>query len=636
MTDTEKPNGGGSTSPVSTATSSSTSAGGAKATSYILPKVSSPTAGSAAAVSTSASQSPPLTSINVEVEKKKNELVQAMLAQIRRFVTNQGGLLPDADISAYAALMREETTVTADPAVLFMKKTLLLTVLLNANNGVPFNVINSADLHVGSGVTGYKLLCENAEFMGLLNDWLQDAAKKGSPLLLKLLDLFGVLPLSLEHLVQHKTGRLIKKLARGEEPKQATLNAAQMQEIKGKADRIFEKWSNMALQHDSAQQEQQQQHALEEKRTKRSHSTSSETQPEPEEESSRYAQRITSIVERASSSSAPKDIPTGRPMSADDIHKAKKKKMYLDMLAASSAAPGKDDETGFDENDDYSIVDDSKVETAEMAPAEPEVAQASTEVDNKTQETVDPVAVEKTVEKSAAPVSLSISQFLSAARLQQVQNPPGLPSLPGLTTPQSTTPQSTPARKSSILKSSLSSSSLGRERKRKRVSFPANAFELVQIRIIDSEFEKHGERHHDLHEADRKEATFAFAQLQKTLEPEVPWSRPAAWQLPEDLRPGRVQSTPEMQAQQARTSRALSGGSGPLQYPLSTISDDLVVSGTTSIPLRDAANTPPLVRPVPVNVKKSASTASVASPPMDPKLLSLLQSGDLLKNLLKK
>ena len=591
--------------------------------------------------------------------------MQSMLLKVKSFVSSQGGLLPDADLSAYAALMQgtsiPNTSGTDGNSIMynindltskFLHRTMLLTVLLNANNGQP------------PLPTGYQRLADCEPFMLVLNNWLIDAIKESSPILLKILDLLGVLPLTVQHLKDYKTGRLIKKLAKGDEPRVASLNPNQLSEIKIKAERLFEKWSSLVLEFEQAQTEEHKRE--EESKKKRRPSTdpvtSTETPPQlsPLIEESKYAQRIAQIVERshtgiASSSEA---TPSGRPLSADDIHKAKKKKMYLEMASASSGSAATNlfkkrslvQEEIKNQNDDKNnaeIVNVSNQDPGTTAKQSPPITSEPSPLENSSSP------------KSSQSISSS-SQSLQTESARNVSNK-DLPDPHNKSQSdvrdegngKKTVPPLVKKDLSSFLSSVASSTTLGtnsgtnvnKTRKKKRVSFPEDLNELVQVRIIErleSSDTENGEPtvYHDLHEADRREATFAFDQLSKSIQPDVAWKRPPKLNLPEDLSPAVAIDNEVTRTQDSRIKGTLPSGSGRLIADGNIIIPKIYNTvATLKIPISDATNQAPLIRPVPVNVptpaKPASSTATQSSPPIDPKLLSFLSSGsDLMKNLL--
>jgi hypothetical protein len=584
-----------------------------------------------------------------------------MLLKIKTFVSSQGGLLPDADLSAYAALMQgfppgtEDNSIIYninDPTSKFLRRTMLLTVLLNANNGQP------------PYPTGYQRLSDCEPFMLILNSWLVDAVKESSPILLKILDLLGVLPLTVQHLKEYKTGRLIKKIAKGEEPKGTSLNLNQLSEIKNKAEKLFERWSNLVTEFEQAQAEElKRDDESKKKRRPSADSVSSVDAPpsaQPVIEESKYAQRITQIVERSHTNVNPisETVSSSRPLSADEIHKAKKKKMYLEMASSSSGTAA----TNLFNKRSTPVQEEIKSQTTDEMKTENAAANEQGPKSHFTEITPKPIASDFSSELPPTP-----PQIGDSSQSQTSSDLPKSSVLPDSSTTnkdllvthknnqndvvkeddvKKIPPQPVKKDLSSFLSSVASSTTqvtenpnLNKTKKKKRVSFPEDQNELVQIRIIERLESSDGEHtiHHDFHEADRREATFAFDQLSKSIQPDVAWLRPAKLDLPEDLIPAAAIDSEEMRKQESRTREKPSVGSGKLVMSENTKAVKISnASAALKIPTADATNQAPLVRPVPVNIPSPAKpSSSSAAPSIDPKLLSFLSSGsDLMRNLL--
>lgn len=157
----------------------------------------------------------------VDMEKRKNEIVQSMLKQIRPFMGAQGHLRPNANFEAFAALMAGETQ--------YVQRTLLLTVLMSA--GV-----------TGEAFATFTAMASSAPLISVLSTWLGEAIKQESPLVGKLLELFHLLPLSVDQLVEHRLGKQVKRLVGNEHIKE---------DIRERAAALCDHWTRLARLEDA-------------------------------------------------------------------------------------------------------------------------------------------------------------------------------------------------------------------------------------------------------------------------------------------------------------------------------------------------------------------------------------------------
>ncbi len=274
------------------------------------------------------------------IERRKAEIVSEMLTKIKPFVGSNGMIQPDADFDKLAKLMEGE--------VEFLGRTLLLTILLSST-AEPVKGGDEAKAIV-------FLLCDrltkSPTIIGALQKWLTDASKAPEPichLALKIFELIDRLHLTVDHLVQYKFGKLVKKILVRED--------SVTMETKTKAQYLFDKWSELAKTEETR---------------RRSSGASSVTSTKPVSKAEDGAvenvsffneatgpkTRAALIIERAAKSNVTKTTPsvstrypnnnrssvvhTCRPMSADDIHKAKKRRQYLQEAVATGQVNSED------------------------------------------------------------------------------------------------------------------------------------------------------------------------------------------------------------------------------------------------------------------------------------------------------
>lgn len=238
-----------------------------------------------------------------EMERRKNELVRGMLHRIRPFMSPSGQLREDADYDAYAALMESETQ--------FVQRTLLLTVLQSVTQPAVF-----------------KAFARSEKLVKVLAEWLAESIKLESPMLGKLLDVLHNLPLNVDQLVEHRLGKTAKKLLTTEHI---------TQEIRDKTAELCENWTRLAKMEDKRRNstEISSNKTIDKDTTRRSSEPASKdiantslpneiVPPVP-----LVKTRAEQILERAARGELAKTTPASRPLSADDIHKAKRRQQYL-------------------------------------------------------------------------------------------------------------------------------------------------------------------------------------------------------------------------------------------------------------------------------------------------------------------
>lgn len=287
-----------------------------------------------------------------ELERRKNEIVTEMLARLQPFVNAQGVLKVDADFDAYAELMAGETH--------FVQRTLLLTVLLGAGGARKEQI--------------FQLMCASMKLLTVLSNWLGECAKTETPMLGKLLDLILGLPLTVDQLVSLKLGKPIKKLAA----------ASGSVEIRDKAESIVTAWTRLARTEDAKRKtsmdtpmgalnekgplglKEKGSVALKDKGPlvvkekgvigskdkgpirRYSETPKSASEPvgpianlslfseTPKPSSPPLKTRAAQILERVARGETSKVV--NRPLSADDIHREKKRQQYLAAAASQGAS----------------------------------------------------------------------------------------------------------------------------------------------------------------------------------------------------------------------------------------------------------------------------------------------------------
>lgn len=436
------------------------------------------------------------------LERKKNEIVNAMLIKIKPFVGSSGSIQPDVDFDRLGKVMEEENE--------FLGRTLLLTILLSS----------TAEPSKGDDETKaiVFLLCDritrSASILTVLQKWLTEASKAGEPdchLSLKILQLLGRLHLSVDHLVQYKYGKLVKKILGRED----CVNA----ETKQKAQDLYDRWSNLAKVDDSSRRSSADSQPR--KSTSTSESVAVENPglfgdvPVPKT-------RAAMILERAAKAqSAPKTVPAAstrysltlkhsvltsdRPMSADDIHKAKKRRQYLqEAVASGQAAPEELEQLGL-------LLDHL---TSPPPPPPPDAHLPPNHINPNM-------------------IDLNMDHAQAMERPSEISPRTGRP--------------------------------------KKRVSF-ANEEELVQVHYFDPEEEeqqqtrksslssfKAKKKSADYHHADKQEASYAFNRLREEMESEIEWREPLDITITdENIAPARGEESEEKYVQEQRERQAVS------------------------------------------------------------------------------
>lgn len=167
---------------------------------------------------------------NEMIEKRKNEIVTAMLGKIKPFVGSNGSIKPDADFESLAKVMEHEGE--------FLGRTLILTVLVSSTED-PKKGGDEARAIV-------FLLCDRLtkcpSLLAVLHKWLSDSSKSGEPtchLAVKIMQILGRIHLNVDQLVQYKFGKLVKKILGRDEVYVGT-------EAKRMAEELMQKWSKLA------------------------------------------------------------------------------------------------------------------------------------------------------------------------------------------------------------------------------------------------------------------------------------------------------------------------------------------------------------------------------------------------------
>lgn len=555
-----------------------------------------------------------------ELERRKNEIVSEMLARLKPFVTPQGALKVDADFDAYAELMAGETH--------FVQRTLLLTVLLGAGGTRKEEV--------------FKSMCSSMRLLTVLSEWLQECAKAETPMLGKLLDLISSLPLTVDQLVSLKLGKLIKRLA--------TSTAIHV-ETKEKAENIVVAWTKLARTEDARRRNSTESLPSKPPKDKdkdkekiaslrrsseagkplplSSSASSSEAGPvanmslfseTPKPASPPLKTRAAQILERVARGETSKVV--SRPLSADDIHKEKKRQQYL----AEAASRGKS--ASHPES-----IEEKKSDATSLANSPATGGGDDDSLDRRERPTF---AGPEEVALAPAPAPTPASPLINEG-----------------------------------IKRSLDEDQAREDHRRepkrakKRVSF-ATEEELVQIHYYDPPEDEDYDRperrkrfidgptkscvvdHRDIHELDRNEASYAFRQMALAMEAECEWRQPSP--LGEASASVRGAASSERKIQEERERTALSAVYFSLEDVPSSPSESLLtredVGGppngdhlTKRIPLRDVDGRVTMVlrtvsSPSPA-IKPSPPAAPVqnAIPPAD--LLNLLSNPIALQDILK-
>ncbi|PJF18085.1 hypothetical protein PSACC_02109 [Paramicrosporidium saccamoebae] len=258
-----------------------------------------------------------------DLERRKNEIVQEMLLRIRPFLGPNGQLKADANFDEYAKLMFGE--------VHFVQRTLLLTV-----------VMSSTEAQV------WKAISESRHLVEALVEWLTECAKDDGPLLIKILEVLGRMPLTVDQLVEHRLGKVVKKLGGSTKP-----------EIREKATLLCDSWTKLARQEDSRRKSCSDAELVKKDKIETSRRPSTDvtrlaavsTKESAVANKSLFNEtpaiktRAAQILERAARGGEALKI-SSRPLSADDIHREKKRQLYLQEanLSPTSTATAEESE----------------------------------------------------------------------------------------------------------------------------------------------------------------------------------------------------------------------------------------------------------------------------------------------------
>lgn len=493
------------------------------------------------------------------LERQKNEIVNAMLVKIKPFVGSTGSIQPDVDFDRLGKVMEDESE--------FLGRTLILTILLSST-AEPVKGGDESKAIV-------FLLCDritrSSLILGVLQKWLTDAAKAGEPdchLSLKVLELLGRLHLNVEHLVQYKYGKLVKKIL-GREDCITT-------ETKRKAQELYDRWSELAKSEEGSRR------SSADSQTRRPSTAVSEVGPVENpglfSDHSAPKTRAAMILERAArGQAAPKAVArytlmhvykylTGcRPMSADDIHKAKKRRQYLqEAVASGQAAPEELEQLGL-------LLD----HPASPPPPPPPPPSADIPLPNHT--------TPNTVE-------------LNMDREDRAPTPPTEVS------PRTGKPK-------------------------KRVTF-AREEDLVQVHYFDMEEEEQpmarkssfsafkAKKKGDYHHADKQEASYAFNRLRIEMEAEIEWQTPVDITITdENIAPAMGEESEERQVQEQRERQAVSAVYFSMEHvpPSPAESEQTLYEQPSKEPVWITAST---LQPQKIVI------ADARNPPIDPKVLA--------------
>ena len=244
------------------------------------------------------------------MENRKNQIVSEMLAKLKPFVDSKGILAEDTDFGSFATLMEGEKQA--------VQRTLVLTVLLNRPKDKAPDPV-------------YARLVLDDRVLQLLLVYFNEAYKEKNMLVIKILDLLARLPLTVAKLVDIKFGKIVKKLI-AMEADTFTQNDTL---IRDKAKALFEQWSLMARQEDSRRKPNNADdgklgkiETVEKQEKKKPVAVENKDFFDAAPPTSFPPSRGTAILERVARSG--KEALDTRPLSADDIHKAKKKRMYME------------------------------------------------------------------------------------------------------------------------------------------------------------------------------------------------------------------------------------------------------------------------------------------------------------------
>lgn len=454
------------------------------------------------------------------LERRKTEIVNEMLVKIKPFVGPGGAVLPDANFEALARLMEAETE--------FLGRTLILTILASSTQD-PQKGGDEARAVV-------FLLCDRlsrcSALLAVLQLWLQDTIKAGEPichLSSKILDILGRLHLTVEQLLQYKFGKLIKKL----------LVPTSTPETLAKAQALYDKWSALAKDEDVRRRSSpavapapaKGPEAAVENPGLFSEAAAPKTRAELILERAAAARAAKPVAQRYSSAppSPPNRCASSRPMSADDIHRAKKRRQYLqEAVASGQANPEELEQLGIDLS---TLSPPSTAAAAEGGPDSHNKGVA--------EEGLAPDAAEEPVPRPRKRVSFASEADLVQIRYIEAYN---------------------------LDDDAARNGSSDRTRKRHKS---------------------------DYQHADKQEASYAFKRLRMEMEAEAEWREPRPITITDEaIQPARGEESTEREAQELRERRQVSAVYfSPEHVPASPLETE-VTHGTRGEPGRECPRIP--------------------------------------------
>lgn len=508
-----------------------------------------------------------ISSNDPEMEKKKNELVAYMLQKVKPFCDIQGHLRADANFDAFAALMESEEN--------FVQRTLLLTVLLSGANREERGKV-------------YQAVARSRNLLRIIAEWLNNGSKTDNPMLAKILDLLLLIPLTVDQLLELKIGKVVKRLSAAEGVKQ---------EIRDKAASLTEAWIQLARSEEAKRRASV---PLRERTEAKSVEVSKDPAlrkprrtSEPKVGDSKEGvvanlslfsetaaptnnpplkTRAAQILERAARGEMAKV--TTRPLSADDIHKAKRRQHYLQEagLQTDKTTPSHK----VDSNDSQMDLDEPPFDGSNGIKAELSAEEATSTLSRASTLRESLSLSSSSSSASASSSSSSVSKYLSSSTASLADNADskGRDKGDGLHN-ERLDDHLDRSRRSPDYEEVGESSKRPRTAK-KRVSF-ANETELVQVHYfepLEEDYYRAEDKgaysnrtllHHKLHLNDhprrldrleKNEASFAFKQMALVMEPECEWRSPRL--LPSQLQMERGGESGEKEVQIQRERTALS------------------------------------------------------------------------------
>lgn len=530
---------------------------------------------------------PSLRSAEQDLERKKNEIVQNMLQRLRPFIGPTGHLRVDTDFGAFSELMKGESH--------YIQRTLLLTVLLSAS-ALP------------EGGEIFKAIGSNDRLLSVTTEWLGESIKEDSPLTGKLLNLLDKLPLTLDQLVEHRLGKLVKKLMTSTSAKQ---------EVRDRAGLLCDAWTKLARQEDFRR-----------RASSDSSSTNKFNVGSERRKGESASSNITGNMTTTSTSTTSTTTGTSLITASSDATT-----VFPKVQAATAVA----NMTLF--NDDVGDYDASTTAAAVAATAVHSHNHQQPPVKTRAEQILERVARGETSASKVATRPLSADDIRKEKKRQLY-----LQEAIGVVKKGDHTDESM-----NFNSNTFDMEQSEPKRKKKRVSFAGDA-DLVQMHYFDPPSDEGECEHHynNVHEMEKNEASFAFKQMALVMEAESDWSLPKFLDIPKDLRFEHGVNSVEKQVQEARELKALSAVYFSLDdvppSPTECLPEQQTEENTKRIPLRDAeGKIPTITRYVnsppnhsqhhyhhlsPLQQQSGASSA-------DSLLCSLLQDPNALQTLLK-